>query len=328
MTLLRTATDGCFELTTNAWGSFLSSVPDPDANVEVTDEQFQGFELREGITKLPADLWQRWVQLAFALAERDRRNLEVSCRLLRHEDDRSRWRILVPKQAVSSASVRVDSFDQAVDIETGEIISQYPPAGWIPCGSSHSHNSMAAFFSGTDDKYELGDPGLHVVIGTIDTINLKYTLKASVTANHRRFDIGFADVIDTAPADTTYHPSAIEMVSIETFKAPVFQAGKLQKTNTSMTKWYNDDSDDYTDYGSYLSDHDPFYWRSQSSTSVSQDERDLDTLLDELTDLLTHLADGLSQCQSASIAHRLDELNWQLNDLSTDYVRVTTNSHV
>lgn len=317
MTLLRTATDGCFELTTNAWGSFLSSVPDPDANVEVTDEQFKGFELREGITKLPADLWQRWVQLAFALAERDRRNLEVSCRLLRHEDDRSRWRILVPKQAVSSASVRVDSFDQAVDIETGEIISQYPPAGWIPCGSSHSHNTMDAFFSGTDDKYELGDPGLHVVIGTIDTINLKYTLKASVTANHRRFDINFADVIDTTPADATYHPSALEMVSIETFNPPVFQTGGLQKTTTP---WYKSQFDDVDDYAAC----DPFYWLSQPSTSASQDERDLDTLLDNLNDLLCHLAEGLPKCQSAAIAHRLDELTWQLNNLSY----TTINSHV
>ena len=96
-------------------------VPDPLADVEITDEQFKGFELNTTIAKIPADLWQRWVQLAFTLTERNRNNLEVSCRLLRHEDDRSQWRILIPKQEVSGASVRVESFDHAVDIVSGEM---------------------------------------------------------------------------------------------------------------------------------------------------------------------------------------------------------------
>ena len=95
-------------------------------------------------------------------------------------------------------SVRVESFDKAVDIETGELVEQWPPEGWRPCGSSHSHNSMGAFFSGTDDKYELGDPGLHIVVGKIDTVANTYDLCASITANHRRFLIDPELVVETA----------------------------------------------------------------------------------------------------------------------------------
>ena len=41
---------------------------------------------------------------------------------------------------------------------------------------------MDAYFSGTDDKYELGD-GLHIVVGKIDVKTGAYELTASITSN-------------------------------------------------------------------------------------------------------------------------------------------------
>ena len=214
-TLLRTARNGCFQLRSNTWGSFLAPCPDPDANVQVTKEQLDGFELHDNIQRLPAPLWQAWVQLCLHLTERDRRNLEVSCRLLRREDDPSQWRIAIPIQEVCTASVRVETFDSAVDLITGEAIEHWPPDGWLPCGSSHSHNSMAAFFSGTDDNYEIGDPGLHIVVGTLDPIKRQYTLKASITANNRRYIVDHNAVVDTTPVqDSTYHPDVLNAISM------------------------------------------------------------------------------------------------------------------
>jgi hypothetical protein len=214
--LIRTKRDGCFELRSSVWGAFLQSVDDPLANATLEDGALQSFELRDGIIPIPADIWSRWVKLCFHYAKAIQSNTEVSCRLLRHEDDKSQWRLLVPQQAVDSASVRINSFDRAVDIVSGEVIEQYPPAGWVPCGSSHSHSTMQlAQFSSTDDHFELGDPGLHIVISHIDHTKNTYVATASVTANKRRFYLGDpAAVIDLTAADHTYHPAVLDAIQL------------------------------------------------------------------------------------------------------------------
>ncbi len=212
--LLRTASDGCWQLLSNSWGQFLAPTADPDANVVLTEEQLQGFELHDDIVKMPAALWQRWIQLCMHFSTGSMRELEVSCRLLRKEGDKSQWRVVVPPQAVGGASVRADSFDGAIDIETGEVIEHWPPDGWLPCGSSHSHNTMDAFFSPTDNDYELGDPGLHIVVGRIDTKARTYTLKASVTACRRRFIIDHSQVIETEPVKgASFHLDVLKIVN-------------------------------------------------------------------------------------------------------------------
>jgi hypothetical protein len=219
--LIRTSRDGCFELRSNSWGQFLHPAPDPLSNAELEANALESFELADGIAPIPAELWSRWVQLCFHYAKQRQGNTEVSCRLLRHEDDKSQWRILIPVQAVDGASVRVNSFDQAIDIASGEVIAEYPPTGWVPCGSSHSHNTMKLDrFSGTDDQYELGDPGLHIVISHIDHEKNIYKPTASITANKRRFYLPEASaVIDLAAADVTFHPDALKAVTFGVSRA-------------------------------------------------------------------------------------------------------------
>lgn len=226
MEILRTRTDGCYQLQSNYWGTYLSPADDPLADTVITKEQFEGFELSDQVSRLPASLWNRWINLCIEVLRRGNRDLEVSCRLLRNIEDPTQYRIAVPQQEVTGVSVRVDSFDKAIDIETGEVITQWPPEGWRPCGSSHSHNTMAAFFSGTDDKYELGDPGLHIVVGTIDVNSGTYTLEASVTANMRRFIIDPEDVVelDEYDLDDTYHPDVLSAIKLPgTRPAPAAQ---------------------------------------------------------------------------------------------------------
>jgi len=323
MDILRTARDGCWELATNTWGSFLRPIDDPDANVEITDEQLKGFELRDDIQPMPAELWQRWVQLCFHMTEQDRRNLEVSCRLLRHEDDKSRWRILVPKQEVSGASVRVESFDQAIDIATGEIIEQYPPADWIPCGSSHSHNTMQAFFSGTDDKYELGDPGLHVVVGSINTTTRSYTIKASIAANNRRFLIDYPAVIDATPIqDVTYHPDVLKLIELETPKQIAPASYRSTKPSYSWTPGSK---------SAYSSWHDNSYWgwgwddeddiaasTDGSSVPSSTAQTSGNDCIELIRASLEQISDELANRPAKALLTELEELAWQLNDLIHD----------
>lgn len=215
--IIRTKRDGCWQVRSNTWGAFLMPVDDPLAEATLEKGALERFELHPDISPIPADLWSRWVRLCFHFAHLKQGDLEVSCRLLRREDDRSQWRILIPRQEVSGASVRIDSFDEAIDIESGELIASYPPDGWIPAGSSHSHNTMQlARFSSTDDASELGCPGLHIVLSHIDVAKQTYVCTASITANHRRFYLDEASaVIDLAPARQPFHPAVLEVVQPE-----------------------------------------------------------------------------------------------------------------
>ena len=100
---------------------------------------------------------------------------------------------------------------------------------------------MNAFFSGTDDRYELGDPGLHIVVGTIDVKTGKYTLEASVTANMRRFIIDPDDVVDlNSDVETTYHPNVFTAIKLPTAGTP------SPRRMTSATWDYGYDSEFYS----------------------------------------------------------------------------------
>lgn len=226
--LLRTSRNGCWQLKRNTWGQFLAPAPDPLANVVLSEEQLKGFELNDDIIPIPAELWARWIRLCFHFAKERTGNLEVSCRFLRQEGDKSQWRLVIPPQEVGGASVHADNFDGSIDIVTGEVIEQWPPDGWLPCGSSHSHNTMSAFFSGTDDKYELGDPGLHIVIGSINLSQMTYTHKASITANNRRFLIDTAAVVDLTPTPADYHPDVLLNVELHKPKPILWPAHSQQ----------------------------------------------------------------------------------------------------
>jgi len=137
--ILRTPSDGCFEVYQGPWGKYIRPCFDPEANVEITKEHLEHFEPNPDIHKIPAELWSRWVKLCFHFVDKVKDSVEVSVRILRSQEDASKYRILVPRQKVSGATVRVDSFQESIDIETGEELTEYPPEGWVPVGSSHSH---------------------------------------------------------------------------------------------------------------------------------------------------------------------------------------------
>ena len=114
-----------------------------------------------------------------------------------------------------------------VDIVTGEVIAAggvWPPEDEFDAGSSHSHNTMSAFFSGTDDANELGCPGIHAVVGNIDIKNKKYVVLVSMVMDGKRYimknDDPTKSLIDTSiRTGITFHPSVLEFVTRYTPKA-------------------------------------------------------------------------------------------------------------
>lgn len=267
--VLRTPRNGCFEYYTGGWGTYIRPMDDPDATVILNKDDLNYFKLKEDIHKIPADLWQRWAQLCFHFVDKVASNLEVSIRILRSEEDPSKYRFIVPRQEVSAASVRVNDFSDSIDIETGEIIEQYPPVGWIPVGSSHSHNTMNAFFSGTDDKYELGDPGIHIVIGSIKIQSGNYNIAASVVGNGRRFEVHYSDLLDATPVDhCSFHPDVLEFVKVE---KPV---ERKQYSKNFYKEWSNKQSNTSWDRTKKHDDFsDPFHFTDDVFESAEQFQR-------------------------------------------------------
>ena len=214
--IIRTKRHGCFALAENVFGQYAIRCDDPLANVDViTKEQFGQFRLNPNMPKIPAGLWLRWVRLAKYYAGLTT-DLEVGVNLLL-SNDLTTWRIFVYPQAVSGASVNASSFDGSIDIETGEVIEHWPPEGWMPVGTSHSHNSMQAFYSGTDDRSELSIPGLHIVIGSMRPSHNTYSIVSSVTGDGRRFGLAHDEMIDMNPPEDhekyTYHQSCLGIIN-------------------------------------------------------------------------------------------------------------------
>jgi hypothetical protein len=81
-----------------------------------------------------------------------------------------------------------------------------------------SHNTMNLDrFSSTDDAFELGDPGLHIVISHINTKSRTYRATASITANNRRFYLPDSKaVIDLEPLAIEFHPSVLDAIQLDT----------------------------------------------------------------------------------------------------------------
>lgn len=314
--IFRTYKQGAFKLYESTWGKYLAPTIDPDANVvEFTEEHFKMFELNEEIHQIPSNLWSAWIDLCFHYADKVNKNVEVSMRILRSEDDPSVYKFIVPFQEVGGASVRVNDFQKSVDLISGEELTSYPPVGWIPVGSSHSHNTMSAFFSGTDDKFELSDPGLHIVVGSIDHQKQEYQLSISVTANNRRFIIDANDeskIVDFTPDDdSTYHSKVLDYVTIPPVKIQSVFTGTAQKKDYKSNFIGNFSKETLNNLKEDSSEFDP--WKG-NFTPITPDVQEIESAILEYVDQheyevdkLNRILSVLQDCQD-TVAYQLDEI--------------------
>jgi hypothetical protein len=356
MTILRTARNGCFALKNGHFGAYIKRVDDPLADATLTEADFKTFEIKPDFNRIPADLWARWIDLCLHFVDKAQQDLEVSVRLLVHEDDFSQWRFLVPFQEVTSGSVRADTFDLAMDIATGEVIEQYPPAGWIPVGSSHSHNTMTAFFSPTDDKFELGDPGLHIVVGSLNAEKRTYWLKASITADKRRFIVEHDSVIDTTPTEVKFHPDVLTYITVEPPTSAYYDryndqreehrqwwhsktSNNMRRWDANQQRWIAKEEDDKSKITVITGNSNRkrqrpinFNYRSLGSASISEladaleealwdsfEHVSANFILDELEDLLASIEALREQAElQQALAERQQDPLLPADDLNTD----------
>lgn len=207
-TFIRTKRDGVFRPRTSNCGTVYVPCDDPDAT---HDDPPSGFTLNESFPRLDVPNWQRIISLFYAYLDKGR---EVSVILLRDEATSKRWRVMVPKQETDTTTCKCD-LTVLRDLETGED-SQGIPDGWYHAGSSHSHHTMGAYPSATDDSSELGVPGLHVIVGKMNSKT--YSPYTSVVQQKTRYKVECDSVIDsTARSGFKHHPSVMEMVTERTY---------------------------------------------------------------------------------------------------------------
>jgi hypothetical protein len=144
---------------------------------------------------------------------------------------------------------------------------------------------MSAFFSGTDDNYELGDPGIHLVVGGIKVQERRYEIAASVVGNGRRFILHYDNLVNATPVEgVTFHPKVVDyvdytspLVSTYTQYKPSKHSGSTKgKEWNSYQQWlkqyssyeYSNDTDDPNDPYFYSEN----YWNyNQGSVSGGRD---------------------------------------------------------
>lgn len=122
---------------------------------------------------------------------------------------------------------------------------------------------MSTFFSSTDDKYELGDPGIHIVVGSIVLQTRKYSINASVVSGGRRFLVPYGAIIDALPVENcTFHNNVLKYVEYIPTK-PVYKTTHVGKTYNYSNKsvynqWHNKKFSQKEESESYK---DPFYFQ-------------------------------------------------------------------
>lgn len=129
------------------------------------------------IKKIPAVLVSKILTFFKIVTERVKSEAIV---LLCYNPKNKKYKILVPNQEVSYASVKYTPVNT--------------PPNYILISTIHSHNTFGAFHSGTDKNDEEGFDGLHITFGNVDNEN--FTISASVVVNDMRFLVNPLDYLN------------------------------------------------------------------------------------------------------------------------------------
>jgi PRTRC genetic system protein A len=142
---------GMFQVRKNRIGTFTAKIEKFDSFPKgEMEEQMEFF-----LPKIPLDLLHKTV--GFFKEVNKKHSTEAHVQFL-YDTEKKEYSIFVPEQDVSSASVKYEND------ETDKILKD---PNMVLVLDIHSHNTMGAFFSGTDDKDEKRDQ-CYGVIGHVD----------------------------------------------------------------------------------------------------------------------------------------------------------------
>lgn len=180
---------------------------------------------------------------------------------------------------------------------------------------------MAAFFSGTDDKYELTDPGIHIVVGTINKQTRRYTLASSVVAGGRRFHINYNELIDATPVENvTFHENVLNFIEYDTPtyhknrpKSYSYQNSIWQEKVTTQTTKRNKFDDPF--HYSEGNDFDSFeaFWEYQESQRQSVKLHQVEDIIADYIHLKKDSPDSLRELMN-TLLNFVDNLEESISE--------------
>lgn len=184
---------------------FEALVPAPEGHQEIKSL------IKLTIPKMPMKVLMEVV--GFFKAVQDEHDSEAIVILLYDKE----WAFHVPKQEVSGAAVDYNIRDEE-GLITKNII-----------GTIHSHNTMSAFHSITDDNDEETFDGIHITIGKLDETP---EFACSVVVHGQRVKVELKDIVEVVP-DTKF----MGKVSKKIYKSPAYQISSC--SDYGFTNEYN-----------------------------------------------------------------------------------------
>lgn len=140
-----------------------------------------GLEVRSHVPKIPREDMMKIV--AF-FKEVYRLHQAEAVVFLYYAPSLNEWFVVAPPQQVNGGNAKWST-------------PGAPLNGWFLVGSIHSHHTMSAFHSGTDDKDELDWEGIHITVGKITSPAAEYA--ASLVINKKRYEITIGDLVEGEP---------------------------------------------------------------------------------------------------------------------------------
>ena len=186
------AGDGFYEKKSTSWISHLTKIDSIPSLALLNDEIF----LKLTMPKMPMGM----IMDAWEFFRKVNKEYDSEAIALIVYDD-VKYRLIIPEQTVTSTSL------------------DYTSTGiYNVIGTIHSHNTMAAFHSGTDDADESKFDGIHITLGHVNEKSFP-TFSCSITKNGERFMFRLDEMFDFSKMDNELNiEEAMNKVSKKTYQ--------------------------------------------------------------------------------------------------------------
>jgi PRTRC genetic system protein A len=176
-----------------------------------------GFNIREFLPeKLPYSMFQQTEAFFRAVMDNPAtKGAEAYVQIWRAAD--GSYFLHVPEQKVSGASVQM-TFDVK---ENQKMVA----AGNTPIGDIHSHNTMGAFFSGTDDGDDEKKVGIAGVIGSINQEGCKHKWRFCYGGKDAFIALEFEQIFDV-PVQSSFPAEWLKKVNAPVVKTLPYHGGQ------------------------------------------------------------------------------------------------------
>lgn len=254
------AKDGVMQVQTNEIGLFILK-PDHVAGAEKIEESFR--------LNLPKKIpYQMFLQtLSFFRGVCEKVNGAEAALQIFWDRTKEEYFVHVPEQTVGSASV---NFDRDRDLEAEHLLVM----------DIHSHNTMGAFWSATDDGDEK-ETRLFGVLGRITQSEPEYKFRAC--SGGTTMDLDLFDVFENPFADVDVPKEWYDKVEKEVFPIRTYAGGQVGAWN----QWKKAPAYNGSPYGSYSYDYQQMSFQDDEWKPYSQKDQEdelIESVLAELDD--------------------------------------------